>query len=109
MPGLNLTPIEKSGRGRGSRKALADIPAEIAETIEEAYGYFQTENAMDRLQTPDFDTKEAADDFLRDARAYAYHREAGRLVVTGNSAKSPTKGKWVARFDVAQYVEDEGE
>lgn len=107
MPGLDLTPIGKSGRGRGSRKSLADIPAVVAETVEEAYGYFQTADALPRLQTPDFTTREEAEDFLSDARAYAYQREGGRLIVSGNAAQSKNKGKFIARFSVEQYVEDE--
>lgn len=103
---MDLTPIAKSGRGRGSRKALADIPAEVAETVEEAFTYFQTEGALDRLQTPEFPSKDEAEGFLSDARAYAFHRPAGRLVVEGNQAAGKTKGTAVARFSVSAYVSE---
>ena len=107
MAGLNLTPIDA---GKGSRTALEDISEEIRETVEEAFTFCQ-ENAQ-RLQTPAFESKEDAEDWLSEARAYAYQREAGRLVVTGNAAKAPEqaekdKGMYVARFRVEAYVAPE--
>lgn len=112
MAGLNLTPIASSGRG-GGRKAMEDIPANVAETIEEAWEFFSdAKNEGQRLETDPFATLAEAESFLSDARAYAYHRgqgdnAKGRLVVSGNSAKSKDKGKFVARFTVTAYVESE--
>src|SRR5271155_5344997 len=99
MAGLDLTPIEA---GRGGRKALDEIPAETAETVEEAYAYC-LENA-NRLQTPAMESKDAVESWLSDARAYAYHRPAGRLTVSGNAARSESgSAKFVARFRVETY------
>jgi hypothetical protein len=100
MAGLDLTPIGTSGK----RTPLADLDTTLIETVEEAYAYCAA-NPGERLQTPWFPTRDAADAWLSDARAYAYHREAGRLVVSGNTAKHPVdRGKYVARFSVTEYV-----
>lgn len=109
MAGLNLTPIQPSGRGSG-RKAMEDIPANVAETVEEAWGFFSdAANEGQRLETDEFATREEAETFLSNARAYAYWRKdtKGRLTVSGNSAKGKSKGKFVARFSVTAFVEAE--
>jgi hypothetical protein len=103
MAGLNLTPLTTGGR---SRTPLEDIPATVAETIEEAFAYFQTADSAPRLQTEPFPTVEDADDFLRLARSYAYQRPAGRVIVSGNPARvEKGKPEYVARFSVTEYVE----
>jgi hypothetical protein len=96
---LNLTPIKA---GKGQRTPLEEIDAELAETIEEAYAFCQTD--PQRLQTPEFASKEDAEDWLSEARAYAYQREAGRVIVAGNPATGTTKGTYVVRFRVEEYV-----
>jgi hypothetical protein len=98
MAGLNLTPIETGG----GRKPLEEIPVETAETVEEAYAYFQTPNALPRLQTDPFPSRKDADKFMSDARAYCYQREAGRLQFAGNPAraKGEPAGSTVVRFRI---------
>src|SRR5271163_20883 len=99
MAGLDLTPV--SG-GRGSRTPLAEIDTTLAETIEEAKVY--CESHSDRLQTPSFPDRDSAERWLSEARAYAYQRPAGRIVVSGNTAAAPladgtkSKTEYVARF-----------
>lgn len=92
--------------GKGSRTPLADIDKAVIDAVEEGYVFGQ--ESGDRLSTPAFtDDKgepdqEAAEDFLKEMRDYAYQREAGRLVVTGNTTK-----KGHARFRVTEYVAPE--
>lgn len=104
MP-ITLTPLTGSGR---TRTPLEDIPADTAQAVEEAFEYCQANPNM-RLQTEPYDTKEAAEQFLKDARSYAYHRKdgKGRLVVTGNPATATVENvkKYVVRFTVEPYVE----
>jgi hypothetical protein len=95
MAGLDLTPIEG---GRHSRTPIEQIDPVIGETVEEAYAFCKA-NAGSRVTTPSLGSKEAAEFWLSDARAYAYQREAGRLVVTGNTDK---EGR--ARFSVSEYL-----
>lgn len=103
MAGLNLTPIPA---GKGSRTPLADIDPAVAETVEEAFVYCQS-NA-ERLQTDPFPSKDDADAWLSEARAYAYQREAGRIVVSGNAARASKEAggpvAHVVRFRVEPYV-----
>lgn len=111
MAGLNLTPIAPTGRA-GGRKAMEDIPAAVAETVEEAAEFFADPvNAGARLETEQFPTRDEAETFLSDARAYAYHRKdtKGRLTISGNTAKGTDKGKFVARFTIEPYVETPAE
>jgi hypothetical protein len=96
---LNLTPIKA---GKGSRTPLAEIDPEVSSTVEEAYEFCQADSQ--RLQTPEFASKEDAEDWLTEARAYAYQREAGRVIVAGNPATGTTKGTYVVRFRVETYV-----
>jgi hypothetical protein len=105
---MDFTPIDASGRG-GGRKPLADIPADTAEAVEEAY-MFCTAAPDKRLQTAPFANREEAEDWLRDARAYAYQRPAGRLVVAGNPARAAGEkadGKYVIRLTVTDFSTDE--
>jgi hypothetical protein len=90
---LTLTPIAASGK---SRTPADQIDADTAVAVEEAYEWCQA-NAG-RLQA-DLRTREAAEEFLHDARSYAYQRPAGRLTVAGN----PT-AKGLVRFRVEAYV-----
>lgn len=103
MP-LTLTPISGSGR---VRKDLGDIDPDTIQAIEDAFEYCQA-NPGARLQTPAFATKDDAEGFLSDARAYAYHRGEtlgeGRLTVSGNPAKAPAgEDGFVVRFKVEAY------
>jgi hypothetical protein len=103
MP-LTLTPITGSGR---VRKDLPDIDPDTVQAVEDAYEYGMT-NPGARLETPPFVTKDNAEGFLSDARAYAYHRGEtlgeGRLTVTGNPAKAPAgQDGFVVRFKVEAY------
>lgn len=104
MAGLALSPI----KGGKSRTPLADIDQSVIDTIDEAYEYFKDNEG--RLQTEPFTDKEAGEDWLSDARSYAYQRPAGRLVVSGNTARAPGnsekdgKGPYVVRFTVEAYV-----
>lgn len=106
MAGLNLTPIPASKRG--SRTPLADIDTSVGETVEEAFTYCQA--SPDRLQSDPFTSKDAAEEWLTEARAYAYQRPAGRLVVAGNSSQArledgkPDGAKYVVRFRVVPFV-----
>lgn len=104
MP-IVLTPLAGSGR---TRTPADEIPEDTAQAVEEAFEYCQANPNM-RLETEPYDTKESAEQFLKDARSYAYHRKdsKGRLVVTGNPATKAVGDvkKYVARFTVEPYVE----
>jgi hypothetical protein len=93
-----------------SRIPLDKIDADTITTVEEAYTYCQA-NPDKRLQTPDYASKTDAENFLKAARSYAYQRPEGRVVVSGNPAAGSTKGKYVVRFVVEPYFEqdDDGE
>jgi hypothetical protein len=84
------------GSGRQPRIPLADIDPEVVSAVDEAFAY-NAENPTDRLSAK-FASQEDAEAFLREARSYAYHREAGRLVVSGNAVASGH-----ARFRVFAY------
>jgi len=91
-------PIQLQAITRGFvRTPLDAIPEEVIEAVEEAYQHCK--DVPDERIQAQFPTQEDADKFLTDARSYAYQREAGRLVVTGNSTK-----KGFARFRVETYV-----
>jgi hypothetical protein len=87
----------KAIRKGTARTKLEDIEPDVIEAVEEAYQHC--------LLVPDerieaaFDSQDAADDFLTEARAYAYQRKAGRVVITGNTTKHGA-----ARFRVETYV-----
>ena len=82
-----------SGR---SRVPLADIPEDVSQAVEEALAFCLDDPR--RLETQ-FDSQDAAEDFLHQARSYAYQRPAGRLVVAGNTTQKGT-----ARFRVVGYT-----
>jgi hypothetical protein len=100
---LNLTAIPA---GKGTRKPLDDIDPELVETIEEAFEFCKADDS--RLQTPDFASRQDAEDWLSDARAYAYHRGTidgkERVTVAGNPAKGTGTNAYVVRFRVEKYV-----
>ena len=102
MP-LNLHPVPPSSK---QRIPLSEISPDIQEAVEDAYAYC-TEHPGERLETDPFESKLDAEDFLKQARSYAYQRATGRLTVTGNPAKGPQDGTFVARFSVAAYVGSE--
>lgn len=91
----------KAIRKGTARTPLADIDPDIIDAIEESYTHCVSEPG-ERIEIG-FETQDAAEDFLREARSYAYQREAGRVVVVGNTTK-----KGHARFRVETYVEPEG-
>jgi len=97
MP-IALSAVKKGG----SRKPLDDIDPDIIEAVEEAYKHC-LEVDDERIQAK-FDTQDDAEEFLKDARSYAYQRPEGRVVVTGNTT---TKG--YARFRVETYVAAESD
>jgi hypothetical protein len=107
MAGLDLTPIDASRRG--GRTKLDDIDQTIRDTVEEAFVYCSTTPGK-RLQTPAFATKDDAEDWLSEARAYAYQRPEGRVVVAGNASREPLedgskdKVRHVVRFRVEPFV-----
>lgn len=100
MP-IEITAIP-GGTGRQPRIPLEEIDPEVAQAVEDAFTY-NAENPSERLQAAFGDSK-AADEFLKEARDYAYQREAGRVVVEGNSTS-----KGYARFRVFAYEAPEGE
>lgn len=91
MP-IDLTPV--SG-GKKERKPLEDISPDVIQAVDEAYEWGK-ENPQ-RLEA-NFGDQAIADDFLADARSYAYQRPDGRLVIAGNTTK-----KGAARFRVTDY------
>jgi hypothetical protein len=99
MP-IALTAIP--GGAASSRTPLGEIDADIKTAVEDAL-LFCADDASQRVQAA-FETKEAGEDFLREARAYAYQRPAGRVVVSGN-----VTAKGFARFRVLDYVAPDGE
>jgi hypothetical protein len=94
MP-LELTAIEPSGK---TRVPLEDIEPDVVQAVEEALEFCR--GTSQRLEAS-FADKDTAEDFLHQARSYAYWRKdtTGRLVVSGNPT---SKGK--ARFRVEEYV-----
>jgi len=95
MP-IALSAVKKGG----GRKPLDKIDADIIEAVEEAYKHC-LEVEDERIQAA-FDSQDEAEEFLKDARSYAYQRPEGRVVVVGNTT---TKG--YARFRVETYVAPE--
>lgn len=104
MAGLNLTPI----KGGSGRKQLAEISDSLKETVEEAIVYFADHTG--RLETEAFTSKDVADNWLSEARAYCYQRPAGRMVLSGNPARAKGNtlkdgaGPYVVRFSIEPYV-----
>ena len=98
---INIVAIP--GGAATSRKTLDDIDPDVREAVDSAFEY-NKDHPGERLEAT-FATQDDADEFLRDARAYAYQRDEGRLVVSGNTTK-----KGAARFRVSEYVApEEGE
>jgi len=102
-------PIALSAVKKGSsRKPLDDIDPDVIEAVEEAYKHC-LEVEDERIQAS-FPTEEEAEEFLKDARSYAYQRPEGRVVVVGNTTRAreviTEKGKEkvsYARFRVETY------
>jgi hypothetical protein len=98
---LTLTPVTPGRR----RTPLEAIDPEVSETIEEAYEFCKGDEQ--RLETPDFPTRADAENWLSDARAYAYQRGTieglSRVVINGNVATGSVKDAYVARFRVEDY------
>jgi hypothetical protein len=91
---LELT-IVPAGTGRRARTDIDDIDLDVVTAVKEAYAFCQT--SADRLSAT-FSSEEAANEFLSEARDYAYQADP-RLVVEGNTTK---KGQ--ARFRVMLYA-----
>jgi hypothetical protein len=87
----------KAIRKGTARTKLEDIEPDVIEAVEEAYKHC-LEVPDERIEA-EFDSQDAAEDFLTEARAYAYQRPEGRVVVVGNTTK-----KGAARFRVETYV-----
>jgi len=102
MP-LHLTAVPASQK---QRLNMDEIDPDVMQAVEEAYEFGQANPGM-KLQTPEFADKAGAEEFLKHARSYAYWRKdsTGRLTVTGNPVKGQTKGTFVARFSVTDFVE----
>jgi hypothetical protein len=86
--------------GKGARKPLAEIDTDLIAAIEELFA----EAPDTRVATPVLGSKEDAEAWLSDARAYAYHRgtiegKMARLMVAGNAVKDGS-----ARLTVSAYV-----
>lgn len=105
MAGLDLTPIKA---GRGGRTPLASIDPTVVETVEEAFAFCSQDAS--RLQTPAFASKDDGEDWLSEARSYAYQRPVGRVVVEGNTSQARTAtggkdgAKYVVRFRVVPFI-----
>jgi hypothetical protein len=90
------------------RTPLDQIPDTVSDTIEEFYANsVATGEPMTRYEVKPGTTKEEAEDWLHDARSYAWHRgqgdnAQGRLTVSGNSTKDG-----FVRFRVYDHVSDE--
>lgn len=105
MP-LQFTTLPPSGRAR-ERKPLDQIHADIKAGVDEIYEWCQANNGRIELSAEQvktvvpgtFETAQArAEEFLNDARDYAYQRQP-RLVVAGNTTR-----KGHARLRVTLYV-----
>lgn len=96
---ITLTAIP--GGAATSRKPLDDIDPDIIAAVEDAYLY-NADSPAERLEAA-FASEDEANAFLADARAYAYQRPKGRVIVSGNATK-----KGLARFRVLPYVAPEG-
>lgn len=106
---MQFTPVTGNTK---TRTPLADIPADVQTDLEEVYTWSIADgNTESRLATEPFETREDAEDYLSLARSWGYQRPAGRVVVTGNTAKGVPTG-FVARFRIDTYVkpaDDTGE
>lgn len=94
-------PIALKAIKKGSiRKPMEDIDPDVIGAVEEAYKHcLKVED--ERIQA-EFANQDEAEDFLRDARSYAYQRPEGRVVVIGNTTKKGT-----TNFRVETYVKPE--
>lgn len=87
------------------RKPVDQIDPDIVTAVEEAFTHCL--DVPDERIEAKFETQAEAENFLADARSYAYARPAGRVVVVGNSTQ-----KGYARFRVEPYTakaDDESE
>lgn len=105
MP-LQFTTLPPSGRAR-ERKPLDQIHADIKAGVDEIYEWCQVNDGRIELSADQiksvvpgkFETAQArAEQFLNDARDYAYQKQP-RLVVAGNTTQ-----KGHARLRVSLYV-----
>jgi hypothetical protein len=102
--GIALTAVPKSQR---TRTPIEDIDPDVITAVNEALAYCD-EHPADRVAA-DFETVAAAEEFLTDARSYAYQAEP-RLVVAGNVTRKGGGEKRElpqARFTVALWVKSE--
>lgn len=92
---ITLTAVPKAQR---QRTPIEEINPEVIEAVNEALEYCQ-EHPDERVSAS-FETVAEAEEFLTDARSYAYQAQP-RLVVTGNTTR---KGQ--ARFIVTLWGAD---
>lgn len=93
MP-YNFTPIAPSGRSR-EKTPIDQIDNDVKQAVDEALEWCAANEG--RLEG-EMGNQDAANQFLQDARDYAYQRKP-RVVVTGNSTK-----KGHVRWRVDLYV-----
>jgi hypothetical protein len=90
---LTMTPIGVAGK---TRLPVEQISPDTIQAVDEALEWCGLNPG--RLEVK-FADQDAADTFLKEARSYAYVREAGRVVVVGNSTQ-----KGAARFRIEPYT-----
>jgi hypothetical protein len=90
---LTMTPIGVTGK---TRLPVDQISPDTILAVDEALEWCGVNPG--RLEVK-FADQDAADAFLKEARSYAYVREAGRVVVVGNTTQ-----KGAARFRVEPYT-----
>jgi hypothetical protein len=98
--GIALTAVPKSQR---ARTPIEDIDPDVITAVNEALAYCD-EHPADRVAA-DFETVAEAEEFLTDARSYAYQAEP-RLVVAGNVTRKgggPKRDLPQARFTVTLW------
>lgn len=94
MPALNVVDL---GEPR-AQTPPDEIPEEVSLTVEEVWSAIPG-----RRSEIEFETVDAAAQWLSDARVYVRHRDP-RLVVSGNTAsKGKTSGKPCVRFVITEY------
>jgi hypothetical protein len=103
---ITLTAVPKSQR---TRTPIEDIDPDVITAVNEALEY--CDEHPDERVAADFATVAEAEEFLTDARSYAYQAEP-RLVVAGNVTRKgggPNRDLPQARFTAVLWVKDETE
>jgi hypothetical protein len=105
MP-IKLTEIPKYQR---TRVPIEDISPDVITAVNESLDF--CEKNPDRRVAADFESVAEAEEFLTDARSYAYQADP-RLVVSGNVTRKgggPKRDLPQARFTVALWVSGDAE